>query len=271
MRRPLVIAIAFVLCGSTMSAASAAPGKGTVTIVHGLPGFTADVYLNDELILDGFVPTTATDPLRLDPGSYDLALRDLGAPADSEPVLSDTVSVSRGSDISVVAHLTQSGEETVSVFENSFRRVPAGMSLLLVRDVAAAPAFWVSVDGQQQIRNLRPSNERTVRIEPGRHALAVEASGSGAKLIRQTDIRFDEGVVQVVYVIGEARAGNLDLMLQSVSGLRTRPTGVLTGDGGLAAQRDLFPPWATLAMVLAGGGLMVSAVFATALRRRRHV
>ncbi|MBA3763974.1 MAG: DUF4397 domain-containing protein [Actinobacteria bacterium] len=267
MRRLSVIVMILVVGAGTIGAATGASRKGTVTIVHGLPGFTADVYLDDELLLDGFAPTTATDPLRLDPGAYDLALRDLGAPADSEPVLSDTLSVSAGSDLSVVVHLTQGGTETVSTFENSFGQVPAGGSLLVVRDVAAAPSFWVRVDGRQRIQNLRSGNERAVQLEPGPHLLALEAVGSGEKLIPPSRIRLDEGVVQIVYVIGEESAGNLDLMLQSVANLRSRPTGVLTGVGGLAAERDAFPAWATLSMIIAGSGLLLSAM---AFRPRRH-
>lgn len=268
MRRPFIVSIVLALCMGTMGPASTAPGKGTVTIVHGLPGFTADVYLEGELVLDGFEPTTVTDPLRLDPGTYDLDLRDVGAPADSTPVVSDRVTVSGGSNSSAVVYLAQSGEETVSVFENSFDRIPAGGSLLVVRDVANAPSFWVRVDGSQRIQDLRPGSEGTTRIEPGRHRLTVEARASGDELIRGTDIRLDEGTVQIVYVIGESSAGNLDLLLQSVAGRGARPTGVLTGDGGAAARQDPIPMWATLSLLAAGSGLAVSL---TAMRRRRHV
>lgn len=90
------------------SETSAVQRKGSVMIVHGLPAFTADIYLDGDLLLDGFEPTSTAGPLRVAPGRYDVAIREVGATADSPPVLSGTVRVSAGSNISIVAHLTGS-------------------------------------------------------------------------------------------------------------------------------------------------------------------
>ena len=70
MRRifPLVVLVATLPLGAAMTAASASQDRPSISIIHGLPGFTADIYLDDELLLDGFRPTQATDPMKLDRG-----------------------------------------------------------------------------------------------------------------------------------------------------------------------------------------------------------
>lgn len=254
---------ALLLAVAAMSGASASPGRGTVTILHGLPDFTVDVYLDDDLIVDGFRPTTATEPMRLDSGTYDLDVREVGAPATSPPTLSARVKVAPGSSQSVVAHLTRSGDETVSVFDNEFRRIPAGRSLLLVRDVAAAPGLRVLLDGRA-IGIRPPAAARGLALAPGRHRIEVRSGSNSDTLIPNTDIRLEEGVAEIVYVIGSARSDSLDLMLQSVRGHRSTPVGVLTGDGGLAAEPG-FPAWA-LALLVAGGCALIGS---TRLLRRR--
>ncbi len=78
-------------------------------------------------------------------------------------------------------------------------------------------------------------------------------------LIPSTDIDLEEGVARIVYVIGgPVGSGSVELMVQSVRGLRSAPSGVLTGDGGLGAE-PLFPRWAFAVMVVAGLTLLVSA------------
>jgi hypothetical protein len=251
----IVGTLVFVFLVGMTSPTSAAPAKGSVTIVHGLPGFTADIYLDGELLLDGFEPTATAGPLRVAPASYDVDIREVGAPADSPPVLNAVLRVSAGSNISIVAHLTRAGDPTLSVFRNTFDRLSAGQSLLQVRNVAAAPPLSVRLDDRRVKEGLGEGSEWGIATAPGRHMIAFESRASNDVLIPSTDIHLEEGVAQIVYVIGSAQGGNLDLMLQSVRGLRSAPSGVLTGDGGLGAVPGV-PSWAVAVMVVAGATLI---------------
>jgi hypothetical protein len=248
------------------SALSAAPAKGTVTIVHGVPGFTADIYLDGELLLDGFEPTSTAGPLRVAPASYDVDIREVGASADSPPVLSGRVRVAAGSSISIVAHLTPTGDPTLSVFHNSFERLPAGRALLVVRNVAAASPLAVRLDGRHLKETLREGGERRIVTAPRRHMMAIESRANDV-LIPPTDIRLEEGAAQIVYVVGSTDGDGLDLMLQTIRGLHSAPSGVLTGDGGLGAV-PRFPTWAVTVMIAAGATLLVCTRHL--LRERAH-
>jgi hypothetical protein len=253
----LVGTLLFVVGTATMT--PAASTKASVTIVHGLPGFTADIYLDDELLLDGFRPTSTAGPLRVAPRSYDVDIREVGAAADSPPVLSARLPITAGSNISVVAHLTRAGDAALTVFENTFQRLTAGRSLLRVRHVSAGPALSVRFDGRLVKENLRLRGEWGKTTVPGAHVIAFRSSSANDLLIPSTDIDLQEGVAQIVYVIGgPVGSGGLELMVQSVRGLRSAPSGVLTGDGGLGAE-PLFPRWALAIMVAAGFTLLVCA------------
>jgi len=251
----MLLAALVLLVGMT-SVTSAASRKASVMIVHGLPGFTADVYVNGKLLLDGFKPTSTAGPLQLDPGSYGVDIREVGASPNSPPVLSGTLRLSSRSNISVVAHLTRSGDPTLSVFHNIFEQIPAGRSLLYVRNVAAVAPLSVRLDDRLVKRGLREGGEWGVATAPGRHMIAFGSGAANGVLIPPTDIRLDEGVAQIVYVVGSAKADNLDLMVQAVHGLHSAPSGVLTGDGGLGAEPG-FPSWAVALMVAAGATLIV--------------
>src|SRR5438094_9556674 len=85
----MIVALSVELGLGRASAAPATPA--TVTIMHGLPGFTADVYVNEKLTLDGFKPKDATPALSLPAGRYDIAIRNVGESADTKPALQASV------------------------------------------------------------------------------------------------------------------------------------------------------------------------------------
>jgi hypothetical protein len=248
---------------------SALPAKGSVTIVHGVPGFTADIYLDDELLLDGFEPTSTAGPLRVAPGSYDVDIREVGAAEDAQPVLSGTVRVTAGSNISIVAHLTRAGDPTLSVFHNTFERLAAGRSLLLARNVAATPPLSIKLDGSRVEEGFREGSEWRIVTDPGRHMMTFVSGTSKDVLIPSTAVRLEEGVAQIVYVVGSAEGDSLVLMLQTVAGLHSPPSGVLTGDGGLGASPG-FPMWAVTVLVAAGATLLVCTRHLLSQRAQRQ-
>ena len=242
-----------------MGAASAAGANATVTILHGLPRFTADVYVNGTLTLDGFRPLSATDALSLPAGSYDIAIRDVGAAASSEPALEATLSLKAGQNYSAIAHLDQDGNPTLTLFRNDTSAVPAGRSRLVARNVAEAPELDIRLDKTPVFQGLSDGDEAVRNSAPGSHSVDVVAADGGAQLIDPTRLSLHEGSVTVVYVVGSAGQQTLDFMVQDLSGLASAPRDVQSGNGGYAAD-PRFPVWARLAMALALLGVLASAV-----------
>lgn len=243
-----------------------AKANSSVTIVHGLPRFTADVYVNGELLLSGFKAESTTDPLTLEEGEYDVAIRDVGSPADSEPALQDVITLNGGLNVSIVAHLDEGGTPALSVFENDLSQIPAGESLLVIRHQAAAPAVDVMSDGETLLTDVTSGNEAETNLAVATHEVAVAAAGGGEELVSPTALQFEEGTAHVLYLIGSADDDTLDLMVQIVSGLQSAPSGVATGDGGLA-ETPAFPAWAAIVMIGAAFVLVASSL---QLRRSRR-
>jgi hypothetical protein len=239
----------------------------TVTIVHGLPRFTADIYVNGDLLLSGFRPEEATEPMELPAGTYEVEIRDAGAAEDSPPALATNLEVPGGKDLSVIAHLDEAGTPTVSVFENAVPRIPPGRARLLVRHQAAAPPVEVLGNGKSLFTVA--SGKQVQRALPASNLeLAVTGANGDQMPVEPITVELQEGVAYFVYLIGSNEDGTLDFMVQAVSGAHTSPAGVATGIGGLAATPGV-PAWAPIlvaaaAIALAGSGLHL-------LGRRRTV
>jgi len=243
--------------------AQAAPATATVTVLHALPGFTADVYVNGKLTLSGFKPETAAGPLELPPGRYRIEIRDVGADPASEPALAGAVTLKSGENLSIIAGLTVDGDPQLNVFRNTLTRVPPGRARLIVRNVADVASIGVRLDGKRVFGNVPHGDQQEAQLEPGGpHQL--EATVSGDVAIGAEDLMLKEGTVGIVYTIGSAKRGTLDFMFQTIRDLQSSPSSVLTGDGGLATS-PAVPAWALATMTLAALGFGL----ATVLGRRR--
>jgi hypothetical protein len=207
--------------------------------------FSADIYLDGKLLLDGFEPSETAGPLRVAAGQHAVDVREIGAAADSAPVVSVALHLRRGSDTSVVAHLSAGNDPTLTLFDNAFDRLPAGRSLLQVRNLGGGGPLSVRLDGRV-VGRVAFDGERGITTSAGRHRVAF-LSPSGEVRASPTDVDLAEGRALVVYAVGSPGAGDLQLLAQSIGGLRSSPSGVLTGSGGLAAEGP--PAWVILVAV----------------------
>jgi hypothetical protein len=257
-RRPLVAFMLAFLFAAPVGTAWAQE-TSLVTIVHGLPRFVADVYVNGDLLLDGFRPRDLTQPLELPAGEYHVEIRDVGASPDSDPALEDTLSLDAGLNVSVIAHLTSEGTPALSVFNNDVARVPAGRSRLLVRHGADAPAVDVDVDGSERFAGITSDQQAGGILPPGGHTLAVRSASDGQMLLRGRKVNLEEGTATFVYLIGSAEERTLGLMVQTMEDVQSPPSGVPSGDGGLAARSPALKwRWAVLVTAFVALGLSIT-------------
>jgi hypothetical protein len=266
MRRLAMLAPIMLAVGLS-GVAVAQPSIATVTVLHGLPAFTADVYVNGELTLDGFEPLDSTDPFELAPGEYTIEIRDVGAEPDSPPALEATAAVEGGKNVSLVPHLSADGEPSFTIFPNNLSQVRAGEGRFVARHVAAAPGLDILVDGSALFTALENGDESAARLSAGSHTLAVTRAGSSEPLASPLDFTLREGTAQMIYVVGSIDQ-SLDVMTQTITELQSPPGAVTTGDGG-QADRGGRSPLMIGAMALFGAGAVLSAAVALAVRRRQ--
>lgn len=271
MRIRLIAMSAIALLMLLAPAAYAQEGNGTVTVVHGVPDTTVDVWVNGEATLEGFEPGTITDPLELPAGSYDVEIFAAGADPEAEdPVIEGSADLEANANVSLVAHLDADGNPTLGVFANDTSTLEPGDARVTVRHTAAAPAVDVLANGDAVFTGVENGQEGTADLPAGSIEAAVALAGETDPVIGPADLDLEEGVNTIVYAIGSADEGNLDLLVQTISGLNGSPDGVDSGLGGLKAaeeQREAMLPWTVAlgATLLLGAGVGVRRI-ATARR-----
>ena len=263
----LATAAAALACALSVSLAAPthAAGSSDVSILHGVPGLTVDVYANGNKILSNFTPGTLTAPLKLPEGSYDLAVFPAGkGPSGTPAIKADNVAVPAGANITVVAHLDAMGKPVLTPFVNDASKLPPGKARLTVRHVAAAPAVDVRAGGTPVFTNLTNPNEAKAEVAAGSVSADVVLAGTDTVAIGPATLDLKEGTSTIVYAWGSAADGTLKLALQTHSGLHSAPAGVPSGTGGL--QDDGLPLPLVALMVLGAAGAVVATRRLTAAR-----
>ncbi|WP_329237339.1 DUF4397 domain-containing protein [Streptomyces sp. NBC_01460] len=275
-RTPLSIAAAAGVCGLALgiaapaTAASAAEDdKAMVSVFHGIPGMTVDVYANGDELLSDFKPGTVTDPQALDAGTYDIQIFEAGQSPDGTPALEKKIKVPDGANATVAAHLSAGGKPQLTAFVNDVSKVDAGESRLTVRHVAAAPAVDVRADGQPVFTGLENPKEDTTEVKAGTVSADVVLAGTSTVAIGPADLNLKEGTSNVVYAWGSAEDKNLALATQTLSTEESAPNAVRGGGSGAAAATTNFSDqW--LAWAAAVGAITVTGVLvANKVNRRR--
>lgn len=254
-------AAAAALLALPAAAASADGHEGTVTVLHGVPGVTVDVYVNGDLTLEDFEPNTVTDPLTLPAGDYEIDIYAADAdPEADDAVISGATTLPGGANASLVAHLTADGTPTLGVFVNDISEVAAGEARVTARHAAAAPAVDILVNGDAAATDVTNPMEFSTDVPADAYDLAVNLAGTDTTVLSADGVELAEGTSTIVYAIGSAGDETLGLLVQSIDGLHSSPEGVPAGNAGLADGSS------TAAFALAGLG---GALLLASTRRRR--
>ncbi|MEV7634681.1 DUF4397 domain-containing protein [Pseudarthrobacter enclensis] len=252
--------------------ANAAEGDAQLSVLHGVPNLTVDVWVNGNRTLDDFTPGSLAGPLALPAGAYQIAITAADAPDASAAVIGPvSVNLAANGNYTAVANLDAAGKPTANLFTNDMSQIPAGKGKLTVRHTAAAPAVDVLAGGSPVITNLSNPNEQTLTLDPGTISAAVAATGTTAPVIGPADVTVKEGTHTIVYAWGSLTDKNLQLAVQTIDGMHSAPGSV---PGARDGSADTAPAPATLALgfgaaalVLLLGGLGVAR---TAAARNRQ-
>lgn len=270
--RPITTAVALAATAGLAIAAAAPATAATdakLSVLHGVPGLTVDVYVNGTLTLDDFEPGDLAGPLDLPAGTYSVAITASDAADASSPVLGPIdLPLAEGGNYTAVAHLDADGDPTATLFTNDISQTAAGQGRLTVRHVAAAPAVDVLAGGSPVITNLSNPDEQVLNLPAGTVSAAVAATGTTDPVLGPTDVTIAEGVNTIVYAWGSLADDNLAIAAQTIEGLHSAPAGVPSGELGLAST-DSGSSSAWLIAAMAGVG--VAAVAGLGVARRRTV
>lgn len=271
-RSAAAIAATVGMCALGLSAAPAGAAQtqnqqAQVSIFHGVPNLTVDVYINGQKLLPNFKPGTLISPQPLAAGSYEVEVFKAGADPTGTPAIAKKVDVSAGSNVTLVAHLTTDGKPALDAYMNNVSKVPAGQARLTVRHVAAAPAVDVRANGAPVFKGLENPKEATTTVPAGTVNADVTLAGTDNVVIGPTALPLREGTSNVVYAWGSAQQKNLALKVQTFTGLQTAPGGVQGGQNDLLTKEGSGSgAWA--AWTAAGAAAVASVLIARRTGRR---
>jgi hypothetical protein len=262
---PLAVGLASAaLVAAAALPASAATGTASLSVLHGVPDLSVDVWVDGTRTLDDFTPGSLAGPLDLPAGTHTVAITAADAADASSPAIGPVdLALDAGASYTAVAHLDAAGSPTATLFPNDTSAVPAGQGRLTVRHVAAAPAVDVLAAGSPVITNLANPDEQTLTVPAGTVPVAVAATGTTEPVLGPTDLDVAEGVSTIVYAWGSLEGGTLQLAVQTIDGMHSAPGGVPSGELGLVADGP------SPAVLWLGGVALVAALGAVLLATRR--
>jgi hypothetical protein len=200
-------------------------------VVHGLPGeeigldpaLPVDISVNGMCLLQGFGFGDVAGPVSLPEGSYHIAiaLANMDDPCGNDPVLqADDVMLMGGESYSIVAHLTESGNATASVFPNVLTgRGP--YSIINVFHGAKAPAVDVEFSRwfrSEIISDLINGEQDFVSIRRGWSTAAIFPAGGDTPVLGPVPFPVDGATTYLIYAVGSLESESLSLIVETLGG-----------------------------------------------------
>ena len=236
-RRLQFLSLAALALGAAVVAAPSASaqdaGTADLVIVHGLRGFTADLYVDGKLLINTFRPERSTDPMAVPAGSHLVEIREAGTGADTTPAVTATIDLAAGNRYDAVAHVDQAGAPTLSLFLDDVSPLPPGQARAVVRNTAATGPIDVHFGPTVAAAGLANGAGSTTLLPAGAYELAVSAAGTPTPITPTRNVTYPEGTASFMYLIGSSQAQTLDWLAVQATGLQSAPTKVPTGDGSV--------------------------------------
>ena len=200
-------------------------------VVHGIPGadlgldptLPVDVSVNGACALPGFTFGEIVGPLALEAGTYDIAI---GLANEAMPCSEDAVIAANGLEFeadnsySIVAHLTEDGAPTASVFENDLwaNRWFANVNVF---HTAAAPRVDVKFERSnwrywyRLLRNVGNGEAGSTILYAGGWDASIRAAGTRTTVFGPAPLQLSPRTVYLVYAVGSLTNGTFTVLIES--------------------------------------------------------
>src|SRR3954452_819395 len=233
----LALAGALALAAAVPASAATAPtAKGTVYVLQGMPGVTADVLVDGATVARGVAAATVVGPLRVPAGRHTVALT-----SEATQLVSCCVTVERGASLDVLGYWAAETPTMprITVLPNDLSPVAAGKARVVVTHGIAGPPADIRVNGKVLFRSVANGESLTVVVPAGTYRVAAVATLSGQTLLPEASLPVRAATLTRAVAIGAP--GMTPAVLVHVLPLPGRvsgdriPTALGTGTGGQAA------------------------------------
>lgn len=250
--------------GLATPAQAAAGDTSDVYVVHGVPGLTVDVYVDGDLLLEGFEPSDIAGPVELPAGDYQIQVVAAGETDLTAAAIDEVETVPEaGLSISLVAHLDADGTPIISAFVNDASQTAAGEGRLSVRHTAAAPAVDVFLNDElSDFQGVENPQGADVDVPADTYSAFVAAAGTDAPAIGPADVTISEGVNTIVYAVGSLADETATFYIQEITVGAETVDGIPSGAAGLVAEGNN-------GALVAGAALLIALLAAAGIIARR--
>jgi hypothetical protein len=257
-------------CVAPAASAAATSATGWVRCANLSPGDPAvDIYLlafgnsGNPTVLRHVSYGDVSSYMAVSAGQYTVAMRPVGAPASSPPVVSANFMVSAGTNYTV-ASLGPATARRIEVLRDQMA-APAGSALVRVIQASLKQnQVTVSYGGDVLAQQLAFGAVTSyLSVQPGAHTVTFSASGQQTAM----SVRLAAGSVHTIVVLDSASGLKVDNLTDAAGSSSAPKGGAATGFGGMAPRAPAgSAPWlATLA-----AGLLLMAAGILGLRRARR-
>lgn len=215
------------LVAGTSSAANGRPATTTktakVTVFHGVPGVTVNVYVNGKKTLAGFKAGKFAGPLTLPVGKYRIDITSAAADKMAKKKTKDIIGpvnvfVKAGKNYTLAAYLNLKGKPSLKVLDNNISAVAMGQGRVTVVHLAKAPTVSVEADGGTLIPSLSNGGFAGADVPTKTYDVAVKA---GMTTVFSTMLPVTANANTIVIAYG-TYPKTFAVAVQTITGLPTK-------------------------------------------------
>jgi len=205
------------ITGALSAIPAAAQDDAQLSVLHGVPGLTVDVCVNDTVLLPGFTPGTLTPPQSLPAGTYSVEIFVSTTDCSGTPAIAADLPLAAGMNYTAVAHLNATGTPTATLFTNDTSAAGAGEGKVTIRHTAAnAEGVQILVNGSIDLGTFINGGTIGPQTLPvGTYSAEIKA-GDVTVPPTPANVPVTEGQNTIVYAWGDAASGRVELAVQVV-------------------------------------------------------
>jgi Domain of unknown function (DUF4397) len=255
------------------ASAASAPSTGWVRCVNLSPGNPAvDIYLlafgnsGHPTVLRHVSYGDVSSYMAVSAGQYSVAMRPVGAPASSPPVVSTNFMVSGGTNYTV-ASLGPAAARRIEVLRDQMA-APKGSALIRVIQASLKQdQVTVGYGGDVLAQRLAFGAVTSyMSVQPGTQSVTFSASGQQTSM----SVALTAGSVHTIVVLDSASGLKVDSLTDAAGSADAPMGGAATGFGGMAPLAPRPAPGSAPWLAMLAAGLLLMTVGVLGLRRSRR-
>ena len=211
----VLMGLAALAATALIPTSAAAQADVDLTLVHGLPGVTADVAVDGTVVIDDFVPGSLANITSF--AGQTLTNLTVTDTATGDVVITvASIEIPASGSHTLVAHLDASGTPVLNSYQNNTAAVSSGEARLTIRHTAQAPAIDLVIGADRPVTGITNGQSGEVELPAGTVSDAQIAPTGDTAIASLPAVDLSADTNTIVHVIGSVDASTVDFVVQDV-------------------------------------------------------